>query len=68
MWGMKVYLTCKQLVERDSSVCRYDSVQKYCCSSCGSVKIAEGENNAEIEKKHSINKYKCICDFIALSY
>ena len=43
VWGIKLKLTCKQLVEWDSSLCRNDSVRRHCCSSCSNVKMVEGE-------------------------
>lgn len=45
IWGKKLLLNCKQLVKHNSTFCHNDDVQKYCCSSCRSIEIIEGEES-----------------------
>ena len=42
VWGEIKYANCKELLEHDSSLCKNDTVQKYCCASCGNVKTKGG--------------------------
>lgn len=43
VWGIKINLSCKQLVKYEFSLWYDEVVQKYCCDSCSSMKRVKGE-------------------------